>query len=73
MKLFVWADPYRIPYGTSAYFAIAETVEEPREIAGSAPAYSYTEYDDGAVQRVKLGEPTRVIDFPCGEWHMWSE
>ena len=75
MKLFVWADPYRISYGTSGFFAVAETVEQAREIAKSSPRYRYVEFhqEDGEMTEVVLGEPTRIVGIPCGEWHEWSE
>jgi len=72
VKLFVWSDPYPVNYGTSAVFAVAETVEQAREIAQGAPAYTYVEFRDGTGGR-ELGEPTRVVDLPCAEWHEWSE
>jgi hypothetical protein len=78
MKLFVWADPYRISYGTSMVFAVAETVEQAREIAAAQTRhYSYAQYASephaAYSGSVKLGEPTRVVDLPCAEWHEWSE
>jgi hypothetical protein len=72
MKLFIWAEPYRVDYGTSAVFAVAETVEQARAIARGAPAYKYVEFGYG-IRDYDLGEPTRVVDLPCAEWHEWSE
>lgn len=74
MKLFVWVDPYQVSYGSSLLFAVAETVEEAKELALSsrADAYSYGQYarpNPG----VALGEPERIVDLPCAEWHVWSE
>lgn len=76
MKLYVWANPYPVPYGTSAFFAVADSVESAREIAKRAKSYSYVEYGGEDVKQditVVLGEPTRIVDLPCGEWHQWSE
>lgn len=77
MKLFVWANPYQVKYGTSAFFAVAETVDDARAIARSAPRYSFFACEDGAgmanADQLLAGEPTRIIDVPCGEWHEWSE
>lgn len=72
VKLFVWADPYTVHYGNSAVFAVAETVEQARKIAKGAPAYKYVAFPDGS-GGYKLGEPTRVVDCPCAEWHEWEE
>lgn len=78
MKLFVWADPYRVTYGSSAVFAVAETVEEARREAARGNWYSYVEFPHahgGSADALaaKLGEPTRVVDLPCAEWHEWTE
>jgi hypothetical protein len=78
LKLFIWANPYHVNYGNSGYFAVAETVDNARAIARSAHKYSYVEFDDGATfgataDALLAGEPTRVVDIPCGEWHEWSE
>lgn len=78
MKLFVWADPYTIPYGSSLLIAVAETVEEAREAASSrSVTYSYGKHKQGTNNRhdaaADLGEPTRVVDIPCAEWHEWEE
>jgi predicted RNase H-like HicB family nuclease len=75
MKMFIWADPYSVSYGSTIYTAVAETVEEAREMAKTAPAYAFTEYKEKNTPgpSVKLGEPTRVVDLPCGEWNYWSE
>lgn len=77
MKLFVWADPYAVSFGASVYFAVAETVEEARKIAFDASRYSYGEHEidkiGEAAAQFLAGDPTRVLDVPCGEWHQWSE
>ena len=77
MKLFVWAEPYGVNYGSSMLIAVAETVEQAREIAVKAPGYSFAQYRDvnneDWVIAATLGEPTRIVDLPCAEWHQWSE
>lgn len=75
MKLFVWAEPYRVKYGSSAVFVVAETEEQAREIARSGAAYEYVigPRPIGWVQTITLGPPTRVVEAPCAEWHEWSE
>ena len=76
MKLFIWADPYHVAWGNPAFFAVAETVEQAREIAKRAKSYRYTQYGGEDVTKdcgIVLGEPIRVVDVPCGEFHEWSE
>jgi hypothetical protein len=71
-KLYVWDDPYEVAYGSSLCVVVARTLEEAKEIArhstnGRYPhkGQLYLEFD--------VGEPTRVMPLPCGEWHEWSE
>jgi hypothetical protein len=54
--------------------AVAESVEEAKEIARTAPCYGHAEYklDRDDTSRT-LGEPTRILDIPCAEWHEWEE
>lgn len=73
MKLFVWIDPYRVSYGSSLFFAVAETVEAARDVAARSKAYAYGNHEQSAPPGVELGEPARIVDLPCGEWHEWSE
>jgi len=76
MKLYLWADPYRVSYGSSMVFAVAETLEAAKEEAAKGIAYKYGKFkqdwspkDMGAT----LGEPLRVLDLPCAEWDDCSE
>lgn len=77
MKLFIRADPYRVPYGGSMVFAVAETVEQAKIEVARAKAYSYCKFEADssfvASSATKLEEPTRIVDLPCAEWHHWSE
>lgn len=75
MKLYVWADPYQISYGSAMLIAVAETEDEARAIAEGAPRYSFGLYRNNGETGggVKLGKPTRVVDLPCAEWHEWQE
>jgi hypothetical protein len=73
MKLFVWADPYPVHYGTSMCIAVAETEEDARKQAEKSFRYSYVKHQDGIGGGAELGPPTRVLDIPCAEWHEWSE
>ncbi len=72
MKLYVWSNPYRVSYGTTMVFAIAENLEQAKELASKGKAYAYNEYEE-KTPKVGLGDPLRIVDLPCAEWHMWSE
>ncbi len=72
MKLYVWVDPYSVSYGSSLLFAVARSPKQAKEQASKGLCYKYGIYDNGN-QRVELGEPNRVLDLPCAEWHEWSE
>ena len=69
MKLFVWSNPYDVPWGHSLLIAIAENVDAAREQAKHGLHYS----DVAAPTDVVLGEPDRVVDLPCAEWYEFSE
>jgi len=76
MKLFIWAEPYHISYGTSLVIAVAETVEQARIQAASGKVQAYGKFErptDMSAQAKELGEPTRVLDLPCAEWYEWEE
>lgn len=74
MKMFVWSEPYRVNYGSSCCVAIAETVEQAREIAAIGKLQSFFRFQqDTSMQGVVLGEPTRILDLPCAEWYEVSE
>lgn len=73
MKLYVWADPYQVSYGSSMVFAVAENEEAARAQVEGAPAYSFGQYEQKPGGGIKLGEPTRVVELPCAEWHEWQE
>lgn len=76
MKLFVWCDPYSVPYGASMVFAIADNLEMAKQEA--AVGYEFEFGNSGSRERqdwsgIKLGDPDRVVDLPVAEWHEWSE
>lgn len=75
MKLFVWNNPYRVSYGGSLLYAVAESEEAAREmIARPTPRYAYGEYAETPLNFLPdLGPPTRVVDVPCAELYEWSE
>lgn len=72
MKLYIWKDPYKVNWGSSMCFAVADNLETAKEIAQGANLYRFVEYESGYMN-LPLGEPTRVVDLPCAEWHEWSE
>jgi len=75
MKLFFWDRP-RPTGDPSIFFAVAESVEEAKRLVRSAPRYDFGIYLQDPADydpEVELGEPTRVLDLPCAEWHEWSE
>ncbi|MFN8993868.1 MAG: hypothetical protein ACK5X3_09470 [Pseudomonadota bacterium] len=76
MKLYLWADPYQVSYGSSMVFAVAATLAAAKKQAAKGLAYKYGKYkQDWSPKDIaaKLGKPTRVLDLPCAEWHEWSE
>lgn len=72
MKLYIWNEPYSVSWGSSLLFAVAESLEEAKKIAATAPGYRFGIHETGT-QSAVLGEPTRVLDLPCAEWHEWQE
>ena len=73
MKLFIWAEPYRVQDGCSIVFAVAETLEEAKAQAAKGTAWEYADCPKEGVQGTPLGDPIRVVEVPCAEWHQWSE
>lgn len=77
LKLFVWADPWRVSYGSSVLYAVAETEAEARQLACKGRRFSYTKYEEELADMTRvveeLGHPTRVVDVPCAEYNQWSE
>ncbi len=76
MKLYVWANPYPVSYGSSGLFVVASSLREARRLARIGKRYSYVEHEEkkgGDWSSIKLGKPTRVVRLPVAEWHEWSE
>ena len=77
MKMFVWANPYSVPYGTSMLIAFGKNEAAARKEAARGAKYAYAEFggerSDWSSIVEKLGPPTRIVDLPCAEWHEWSE
>jgi len=74
MKMFFWNNPYKVTYGGSVLFAIAETEEAARKLAAhKCVRYTFGDSEQGRdnmkVIADKLGPPTRIVDLPCAEWH----
>lgn len=77
MKLFVWNNPYRVTYGGSCLYAIANTEEEARLIATKAATAPFGNlYSSGG----ELGEcdalkgpPNRIHELPYAEIYEWYE
>ena len=72
MKLYVWVDPYAVSYGNSMVFAVARNLREAKKVAKKGKAYAHGKYAKETPE-IELGEPTRVVDLPCAEWHIWQE
>ena len=76
--MFIWNDVYRVSYGSAVVYAVAETEEEARRLAESAPVSQYGS-DPGNTERPQRGcglkgrAPDRVLDVPCAEIYEWSE
>lgn len=70
MKLFIWVDPYKVPYGTSWVHVVAETVEQARELANSddAIAVTFGKFRQEVVPKYELGDPDHILDLPCAIW-----
>lgn len=63
-----------VHYGSSMLMVVAETIEQARELAKTGAAYTYGAFKQDRVPMESIdGEPTRVVDVPCAEWHKWSE
>lgn len=72
MKLFIWCRPYKVSYGDSLVFAVAENLEEAKKAAANGKSWMYGQYDNGGA-KCELGEPSRILEAPCAEWQEWSE
>ena len=75
MKLFVWNNPYSVPYGGTCAYAVAETEEEARTMVFNAPVNSY---GLGATEEPLPvlnidGSPDAVHELPYAEIYFWSE
>lgn len=81
MRMYIWEAPAKIPHGHCRYIAVAWNVAQARELALKAKGYFFDHEfdplgDNGEIpppEKIILGEPTRVVELPCAEWHVWSE
>lgn len=85
MNLYVWNNPYRVNYGASILFVMAESIEEAKRKAIRAKWFkhgyekkyrdelerkSYQDYAKAVIS--ELGEP-RIVGPITAEFHEWSE
>lgn len=74
MKLFVWNHPYRIPYGGSIAYAVAETEDEARERVRSARSQGFGEFPREGSMALDIDRPPdRILSGPCAEIYEWEE
>ena len=72
MQLFLWSDPWP-EYDHCLAFAVAENVEEAKDLVMRANGYSWGIGELGIQKRGPIGEPTRILDLPCAEWNQFGE
>lgn len=74
MKLYVWNDPFRISYGGSCLYVIAESEDAARAMAQSAGVSEFGHKPEGSIPiQIELGAPDRVHDLPHAECYTWAE
>lgn len=71
MKVYVWEDPYQVTYGSSLIIAVASSIEEAKKVVKEQKTFS--QWTHKKTWPIELGEPTRILEAPCCEWHEWSE
>jgi hypothetical protein len=57
-------------------FAVAKNLEAAKKLACSQAAkwFTYGQYEEDQREwTYPLGDPIRIVDLPCAEWHEWSE
>lgn len=73
MKMYVWNEPYKISYGSSILYVVANSLMQAKKLAKHAIVQKYGFSDNGTLGDIKLGEPTRILDLPCAEVYHWEE
>lgn len=74
MKLFVWVNPYPVPYGSSLAFAIGKDEMDAKRKLVAAKGYRFGEFERDDVGHVALKTPARVVELKdAAEWHEWYE
>jgi len=75
MKLFVWNDPYTIPYGSACAYAVAETEDQARDLVKSACISHYgLTPSNKAPEGMDIDRPAdRELTLPCAEIYQWQE
>lgn len=71
MKLYVWKDPFGGDYSGDWVIAVANDIEEARQLAAKEVA-AHSHYDiDSALEILK--EPETIREAPASEWFHWEE
>jgi len=70
MKMYVWEDPYGVPWGNSLLIVVAESLPNARRLAMKSAKERWPKNFDAINKNIK---PTRILSLPCVEWHEWSE
>lgn len=75
LKMYVWADPYSVAYGSSKLVVVAENLRAAKKLAKTGAAYSYGQYSQSNdfARAIVLGKPDRVMSLPYAEWDEWRE
>jgi hypothetical protein len=81
VKMFIWESAYRVKYGNAVAVAVAEDVDQAREMLKKAEVSPYGMNPimaDGSRHHppgcdVGKEEPTRIYDLPCAEIFHWEE
>ena len=75
LKVYIWVDPYPVSWGTSMVFAVAKNLEDAKaKAAYPQNLWAFSQFNNAkAPTTIELGDPTRVLETPCAEWHEWSE
>lgn len=70
MKMFIWIDPWRVPYGSSLIVAVAESLEEARDLPVDVANGRLSPWNP---PQIKLGEPSRIVDLPTAQAFEYEE
>lgn len=74
LKLYIWDEPYPIPYGNSCLFVLAHTLTEAKKKALKQTLLGvHPHQPHRRPSKVALGKPDRVIRKPAAVWIEWEE